>query len=68
MKKPQHQIWEQYRHPEFLASLNVNVNEEKLVRLFLKRGTIGIINDILKETRPTQLIRYKFSQKEKLQA
>lgn len=54
MKKLRNQEWEQYRHPEFLESLNVSVNELKYIRLFLKRGTIDMVNEILRERKTKQ--------------
>ena len=30
--------WKTYRHPEFLQSLNITVNERKYLNLFLKRN------------------------------
>ena len=54
MKKLRNQEWEQYRHPEFLDSLNVSVNELKYIRLFLKRGTVDMVNEMLRERKTKQ--------------
>ena len=68
MKKIRHQVWEQYRHPEFLASLNISVNEEKYIRLFLKRGTIDVINGILKNNKVNQGFSDKYQKRNKIYA
>ncbi len=54
MKKIKNIEWDQYRHSEFLQSLKISVNELKFIRLFLKRGTIDLINDILRERKTKQ--------------
>ena len=68
MKKIKHQIWEEFRHPKFLASLNVNVNEEKYIRLFLKQGTIDVINDILKTDKDQRVFSDKYQKRKKIHA
>jgi len=54
MKKIRNLKWQDYRHPEFLQSLNVSVNELKYMRLFLKRGTVALVNEILRERKTKQ--------------
>ncbi len=54
MKKIRNLEWQDYRHPEFLQSLNVSVNELKFMRLFLKRGTVALVNEILRERKTKQ--------------
>ena len=49
MKKLRNIEWGNYRHPEFLQSLNISVNELKFIRLFLKGGSAAMVNEILKE-------------------
>ncbi|MHA1234023.1 MAG: hypothetical protein ACTSQL_02930 [Promethearchaeota archaeon] len=49
MKKLRNIEWGSYRHREFLQSLNISVNELKFIRLFLKRGSVAIVNEILRE-------------------
>ncbi len=34
--------WEDYRHPKFLQSLNLTLNELKILNLFLKRPNFRI--------------------------
>ena len=34
--------WEDYRHPKFLQSLNLTVNELKILNLFLKKPNFRI--------------------------
>ncbi len=34
--------WEDYRHPKFLQSLNLTLNELKFLNLFLKKTHFGI--------------------------
>jgi len=34
--------WENYRHPKFLQSINLTVNELKILNLFLKRPNFRI--------------------------
>jgi len=43
-----------YRHAEFLHSLNISVNELKFIKLFLKRGSAGIVSEILRERKSKQ--------------
>jgi len=54
MKKIRNLEWQDYRHPEFLQSLNVSVKELKFLRLFLKRGTVALVNEILRERKTKQ--------------
>ena len=54
MKKNRNIEWGSYRHPEFLHSLNISVNELKFIKLFLKRGSAGIVNEILRESKSKQ--------------
>ncbi len=49
MKKIRNIEWGNYRHPEFLQSLNISVNELKFIRLFLKGGNVALVNEILNE-------------------
>ena len=42
-------MWQNYRHPEFLQSLIISVNELKYVKLFLKGGAASLVNEILRE-------------------
>ena len=48
MKKIRNLDWGNYRHPEFLQSLNISVNELKFIRMFLKRGSVELVNEILR--------------------
>jgi len=34
--------WNDYRHPKFLQSLNLTLNEQNILNLFLKRPTFRI--------------------------
>jgi len=54
VKKLRNIEWGNYRHPEFLQSLNISVNELKFIRLFLKGGSAAIINEILRERKSKQ--------------
>jgi hypothetical protein len=54
MKKTRNINWGIYRHPEFLQSLKISVNELKFIRMFLKRGTIELVNEILRERKSKQ--------------
>ena len=49
MKKLRNVEWGSFRHREFLQSLNISVNELKFIRLFLKRGSVAIVNEMLRE-------------------
>ena len=49
MKKLRNIEWGNYRHPEFLQSLNISVNELKFIKLFLKGGSVAMVNEILRE-------------------
>jgi hypothetical protein len=57
MKKILNLDWGDYRHPEFLQSLNISVNELKFIRMFLKRGSIELVNEMLRERKSN---RYNF--------
>lgn len=59
MKKFRNMEWGSYRHPEFLQTLNVSVNELKFIRLFLKRGSVAIINEMLRERKGKQNSSHK---------
>ena len=54
MKKIRNLNWGSYRHPEFLQSLNISVNELKFIRMFLKRGSVELINEMLRERESKQ--------------
>ena len=54
MKKIRNLDWGNYRHPEFLQSLNISVNELKFIRMFLKRGSVELVNEILRERKSKQ--------------
>lgn len=54
MKKIRNLDWGNYRHPEFLQSLNISVNELKFIRIFLKRGSVELVNEILRERKSKQ--------------
>ncbi len=54
MKKHRNIEWGNYRHPEFLQSLNISVNELKFIRLFLKGGSVAMVNEILRERKSKQ--------------
>lgn len=74
MKKIRNLEWQDYRHPEFLKSLNVSVNELKFIRLFLKRGTVTLVNEILRERKTKQFNYHRdndlknYSKPEKIKA
>jgi len=74
MKKIRNLEWQDYRHPEFLQSLNVSVNELKFMRLFLKRGTVALVNEILRERKTKQFNHHRdnnlknYSKPEKIKA
>jgi len=54
VKKLRNIEWGSYRHREFLESLNISVNELKFIRLFLKRGSVAMVNEILRERKSKQ--------------
>ncbi|NHJ19675.1 MAG: hypothetical protein EAX91_01940 [Candidatus Lokiarchaeota archaeon] len=54
MRKIRNLDWGQYRHPEFLQTLNISVNELKFIRMFLKRGSVELINEVLRERKSKQ--------------
>lgn len=54
MKKIRNLEWQDYRHPEFLQSLSINVNELKFIKLFLKGGSAAMVNEILRERKSKQ--------------
>jgi len=72
MKKLRNLEWGGYRHPEFLQSLTVSVNELKFIRLFLKRGSIAMVNELLRERktkqdgRPKDYFPSRFQNREKI--
>ena len=59
MKKNRNIEWGNYRHPEFLQSLNISVNELKFIKLFLKGGSAAMVNEILRERKTKQEPTYK---------
>ena len=59
MKKIRNLNWGNYRHPEFLQSLSISVNELKFIRMFLKRGTVELVNEILRERKSKQYNMHK---------
>jgi len=54
MKKNRNLEWGRYRHPEFLQSLNISVNELKFIRLFLKGGSAALVNEMLRKRKNKQ--------------
>ena len=54
MKKNRNIEWANYRHPKFLQSLNISVNELKFIKLFLKGGSAAMVNEILRERKTKQ--------------
>jgi hypothetical protein len=54
VKKMRNVEWQNYRHPEFLQSLSISVNELKYVKLFLKGGAASLVNEILRERKSKQ--------------
>ena len=72
MKKIRNLDWGDYRHPEFLQSLNISVNELKFIRMFLKRGSVEKVNEILRERKSKQdnvrknELSYKYYKTEKV--
>lgn len=54
MKKIRNLNWGSYRHPEFLQSLSISVNELKFIRMFLKRGSVELVNEVLRERESKQ--------------
>lgn len=38
--------WQNYRHPKFLQSLNLTLNELKFLNLFLKQGKLERVDKI----------------------
>jgi len=59
LKKNRNIEWGNYRHPEFLQSLNISVNELKFIKLFLKGGSVAMVNEILRERKTKQDSTYK---------
>jgi hypothetical protein len=59
MKKIRNLNWGNYRHPEFLQSLSISVNELKFIRMFLKRGSVELVNEILRERESKQYNTHK---------
>jgi hypothetical protein len=74
MKKMRNLEWGEYRHPEFLQSLTMSVNEFKFVRMFLKRGSVAMVNELLRERktkqdgRPKDYFPPRFQKREKIEA
>ncbi len=54
VKKLRNIEWQNYRHPEFLQSLIISVNELRYVKLFLKGGAASLVNEILRERKTKQ--------------
>jgi len=54
MKKNHNLDWGNFRHPEFLQTLNISVNELKFIRMFLKRGSVDLVNEMLRERKSKQ--------------
>jgi len=59
VKKLRNILWGSYRHPEFLQSLSISVNELKFIRLFLKRGSVAMVNEMLRERKSKQHSSHK---------
>ena len=59
MKKNRNIEWGNYRHPEFLQSLNISVNELKFIKLFLKGGSAAMVNEMLRERKIKQDSNHK---------
>ena len=59
MKKNRNIEWGNYRHPEFLQSLNISVNELKFIKLFLKGGSAAMVNEMLRERKTKQDTTHK---------
>lgn len=59
MKKLRNLKWGDYRHPEFLQSLTMSVNELKFIRVFLKRGSAAMVTELLRERKTKQGNPYK---------
>ncbi|NVM16974.1 MAG: hypothetical protein HWN80_04610 [Candidatus Lokiarchaeota archaeon] len=59
MKKIRNLDWGNYRHPEFLQTLNISVNELKFIRMFLKRGSVELVNEMLRERKSKQYDNHK---------
>jgi len=54
LKKIRNLDWGNYRHPEFLQSINISVNELKFIRMFLKRDSVELVNEMLRERKSKQ--------------
>jgi len=65
MKKNRNLDWGNFRHPEFLQTLNISVNELKFIRMFLKRGSVDLVNEILRERKSKQNNQHKNDLKNK---
>ncbi len=59
MKKIRNRDWGNFRHPEFLQTLNISVNELKFIRMFLKRGGVELVNEVLRERKSKQQNAHK---------
>ena len=74
MKKIRNLEWQDYRHPEFLQSLRLSVNELKYIRLFLKGGAVSLVTEILRERKTKQFNYHRnndlknYSKPEKIKA
>jgi hypothetical protein len=74
VKKLRNIEWQNYRHPEFLQSLSISVNELKYVKLFLKGGAASLVNEILRERKTKQFNYHRnndlknYSKPEKIKA
>ena len=66
--------WQNYRHPEFLQSLTISVNELRYVKLFLKGGAAALVAEILRERKTKQFNYHRdndlknYSKPEKIKA
>jgi len=74
VKKLRNIEWQNYRHPEFLQSLSISVNELKYVKLFLKGGAAALVTEILRERKTKQFNYHRnndlknYSKTEKIKA
>lgn len=59
MRKIRNIEWGNYKHPEFLKSLTMSVNELKFIRVFLKRGSVAAVNELLRERKAKQKMSSK---------
>ena len=74
MRKLRNIEWHKYRHPEFLQSLSLSVNELKYIKMFLKGGAASLVNEILRERKTKQFNYHRnndlknYSKPEKIKA